>query len=247
MDVEIGANGYHNHEADYPHYATCFVCEKLIEGMPIGSQLTPHGFICSQQCESRRMSKLIGLIGIPKRYRNCSFDTFNANVSTASAYNTCVGWDKEPPSIFLIGPPGTGKTHLMTAIGRKALENGAKPNTIHFWSVLDLMTHIKRGWNNHEDDPLRDVRNVQLLLLDDLGMEIVRDWVFQELLNLFCHRYNEELATCLSSNLTEEQLLDRYGPAVFSRLTEMCIPINMSKVSDYRLQIVTEQKETIDL
>ncbi|WP_425248723.1 ATP-binding protein [Chelonobacter oris] len=42
--------------------------------------------------------------------------------------------------MILVGGPGTGKTHLATALGLQATEQGYK---VRFWNVLDLVNQLE--------------------------------------------------------------------------------------------------------
>lgn len=47
-------------------------------------------------------------------------------------------WVEQAFNLVLIGPPGTGKTHIALAVGNKAVERGYKV----FFSPMDTLMHI---------------------------------------------------------------------------------------------------------
>lgn len=51
------------------------------------------------------------ILGLPKRYLNCSFDNFEENEENKRALSFCKNWDGKN-SVTLTGNTGTGKTHL---------------------------------------------------------------------------------------------------------------------------------------
>ena len=57
------------------------------------------------------------VMGIPKRFEHCSFDTFKVNKQNESIFNICKNWEGKD-SITLTGNPGTGKTHLAISMLR---------------------------------------------------------------------------------------------------------------------------------
>ena len=66
-----------------------------------------------------------------------------------------------------IGPTGTGKSHLLNALGYNACEKGF---SVRFTRVVDMINHLvsaqRRGTLQKD---LRDYTRPQLLLLDELG------------------------------------------------------------------------------
>lgn len=221
-----------NKAKDPPYCASCHASESKtwveVEG---------HSY-CSQQCYDKRFGRAMEKIRVPKRFWSASFDTLSMNAGIAHAIETARKFaDLAYPAkgLFVYGSVGSGKTHLMSAVIRKRIANGFdRVGRMQFWPMLDLMAHIKREWSHDEWDPQKRIKAVPLLFIDDLGMEIVRDWTYQEFLALISYRYNGMLPTCITSNLNHEEFLDRYGNALFSRISEMCDLVKI-EAPDYRL------------
>ena len=76
------------------------------------------------------------------------------------------------------------------------------------------------------------VRNVPLLLLDDLGTENTTPWAREKLYQLINHRYNEQLATVFTSKLAPEAI----DPRIYSRLCDPQLTQEIVRISagDYR-------------
>jgi DNA replication protein DnaC len=67
----------------------------------------------------------------------------------------------------LIGPTGTGKSHLLTALGYTACERGY---SVRHTRVVDMINHLTTAQINGQlADALRSYVRPQLLLLDELG------------------------------------------------------------------------------
>jgi len=67
----------------------------------------------------------------------------------------------------LIGPTGTGKTHLMTALAWTACERGI---SVHFVRVIDMINKLTRAQiNGTLEQALKQYLKPALLLLDELG------------------------------------------------------------------------------
>jgi DNA replication protein DnaC len=66
-----------------------------------------------------------------------------------------------------IGPTGTGKSHLLNALGHTACEKGF---SVHFTRVVDMINTLTTAQiNGTLEKKLRQYTNPQLLLLDELG------------------------------------------------------------------------------
>jgi len=67
----------------------------------------------------------------------------------------------------LIGPTGTGKSHLLTALGYTAVERGY---SVHHTRVVDMINHLTTAQINGQlGKTLRTYVRPSLLLLDELG------------------------------------------------------------------------------
>jgi len=67
----------------------------------------------------------------------------------------------------LMGPTGTGKSHLLTALGYTAVERGY---SVRHTRVVDMLNHLTTAQiNGHLADTLKTYVRPQLLLLDELG------------------------------------------------------------------------------
>lgn len=70
-------------------------------------------------------------------------------------------------NIVCIGAPGTGKTHLASALGHQACLEGIHTR---FWRVGDLVSELEKAWNNNQLEQFkRRFSRVQLIILDEMG------------------------------------------------------------------------------
>ena len=70
-------------------------------------------------------------------------------------------------NILLVGPSGTGKSHLATALGMAACVQGKR---VRFWRVTELMTTLREADQERQLLRLRShLTKLDLLILDELG------------------------------------------------------------------------------
>lgn len=124
-------------------------------------------------------------------------------------------------SFFIIGPFGTGKTHLLAASVNDAV---SKEVNVLFFSVPWLLKRIREDmFSGKPMDVLDTVCGVEYLALDDLGKEKPSDSVQEKLFMIIDRRDIEGLRTSVTSNLDPDTLSDeRLDGAIISRLRGMC-------------------------
>ena len=69
-------------------------------------------------------------------------------------------------NIIFVGGPGSGKTHLATAIGINAASMGKK---VQFWNVLDLVNKLELDKETKQYKLNQQIIKYDLVILDELG------------------------------------------------------------------------------
>ena len=132
--------------------------------------------------------------GVPKRFINAKLDDFPKEYQHIRKIET---------GIFLYGPRGVGKTHLMAAIMREKILNTEPvklggsydsdieyvlPNDYNyptFLTVPELLLEIRRSYSNDNNggelEIIKKYSGVKFLFLDDLGTEKTTEWAIQTL------------------------------------------------------------------
>jgi DNA replication protein DnaC len=128
-----------------------------------------------------------------------NFDfTFNAkmNRSLVFALATCRFIEKREDGLFL-GPGGTGKSHLVQAIGQAAILQGHRVLYREAHVLLDeLADAAADGTRKHF---MSELAVVPLLIIDDFGMRKLPLTAAEDLLEIVMRRY-ERASTLLTSN-----------------------------------------------
>ncbi len=135
-----------------------------------------------------------------------------------AAYESAKRYAEEPRGwLVLTGNSGSGKTHLAAAVANHCI--GLQVRTF-FIVVPDLLDHLRSTFGpNSEvtyDELFEQVRNVPLLILDDLGAQTSSPWASEKLFQVLNHRFNSQLPTVVTTNLP----LDRLDESLQSRLTD---------------------------
>ncbi len=174
---------------------------------------------------------------IPRRYQHCTLENFveypneRLQRALARARRFAEVFPVADKGLFLIGPPGVGKSHLAVAVLRQVITTRGARGL--FYDVRELLKVIRSTYDpvvrTTEFEVLRPVMDAELLVLDDLGAEKTSEWVEETLNLIVTTRYNERRLTIFTSNYEEKEdrtdpdsLLARVGFRMHSRLYEMC-------------------------
>lgn len=133
--------------------------------------------------------------------------------------------DGKPASnLLLVGPVGTGKTHVAIHAGRAVAEHLPRPVLVITGPRFNQLVRPGQGY-----DPSRAIGDMQtcgLLLLDDIGAAGVTPWIAEALFAVINDRYAWCRPTIVTSNHADlRQLL---GEQVASRLAQDAVLVTMT-------------------
>ncbi len=110
--------------------------------------------------------------------------------------------------LYLHGSFGSGKTYLIAALFNELAKKNYNAYIVYYPELLSL---LKQTFNNPEDNEFKELmynlKNSDLLLIDDIGAETVTSWSRDEILGtILQYRMENKLSTFFTSNLTIEEL-----------------------------------------
>ncbi len=124
--------------------------------------------------------------------------TFNPSVPKKRIYDLATGrFIREAGDALLLGPPGTGKSHLVQAIGYQAIKAGF---VVLYRSIFDVVRDFlhDEALGGEEKVLLRYLKP-DLLIVDDMGMKQLPKRSGEYLFEIIMRRY-ETRSTMMTSN-----------------------------------------------
>lgn len=180
---------------------------------------------------------------IPRRFWKKSFANFEARdvirkrlKLDAQQFVKGFNFEKDfPQGLLMRGAIGCGKSHLAAAI---LMEVVAKGYSGLYYNSPDLLRDIRATFNSTggvtEDDLLEETAEADLLVLDDLGAENVSGFVLDRLYLVVNRRYEQCKPMIVTTNMEAEELQNRMGKRIVSRLSEMCHAFGPFPEEDFR-------------
>jgi len=149
--------------------------------------------------------------------KNAKFMTPQDSHSLQSAQELAENFARAPQGWLLLeGGYGCGKTHIAAAIANFAVSMGTP--TL-FITVPDLLDSLRFAFNDPEttfEARFEQVRNADLLILDDFGTQNATGWAQEKLFQIINYRYINKLPTVITTNL----MLDEIESRIRSRLQD---------------------------
>jgi DNA replication protein DnaC len=124
-----------------------------------------------------------------------------------------------PRILVLVGRTGTGKSHLLEAIGRHALE---ADRTVRYDLASTFLNRLRHTYDSDAGEDVHDLlawyQRRDTLLIDDIGVESSTAWVREQLTTVVEERLHSGGWMAVGTNLTKDALAERMGDRLASRL-----------------------------
>ncbi len=126
-------------------------------------------------------------------------------------------------SVFCHGPAGTGKTQFVASLAKHYIRNR---QGVIWQSYPTYIMRLQTMFRNESKDPfeyvMQTAESQKVLVIDDIGIEKLTDFVRQITYMLINERYQRQLVTLITSNKTLAEIDALIHPGIASRIAGMC-------------------------
>ncbi|HEX2620475.1 MAG TPA: ATP-binding protein [Phototrophicaceae bacterium] len=186
--------------------------------------------ITAPDYRTKRQDELTQLTSSLHLYHDMNFGTFDINKGATNeekdnlrkAVEATRSFAERPEDhwLLLVGGFGTGKTHLAASIANYRSTRTPNFNDIMFITVSDLIDYLKTAFDPDVgisfNQRFQQIKNVPLLILDDLGAESSSGWAREKLFQLIDYRYVARKSTVF----TTARPLDKLDERICTRLLD---------------------------
>ena len=199
------------------------------------------GYVDTKMCECMRKKLTYAgyeSSGMAKLLREQRFDNFRLdyyegedlenmrrNVAAMKKFADEFSSDKST-NLVLFGNTGLGKTHLSSALAGRVIERGY--DVVYTTAVNMISDFENRRFGNGivgESGDTDKYTSCELLVIDDLGTEVINQFTVSCLYNIINTRLNKDLSTILSTNLTRVEFREKYWDRITSRVFGEYLPL----------------------
>jgi len=193
---------------------------------PVGEDGMPqYDRVVTCECSRERVLKeryasMLKSCQLPVATEDWTFDNFDASGPLREAYDAALELAEERSDLkwlTLVGPVDVGKSHLAVAICRRWLARGKPARYV----LTPLMLDELRASYNHEgeyDHLMSFLKEVPLLVLDDIGTQKPTEWAMEKLMMVIDHRYVNGMHMVVTTNRSPGDLPGDEEHRISSRL-----------------------------
>ena len=200
----------------------CKTCKNTGYIVEQDNLLRDVAIVCPDCKQIKQRVQLYNNSRIPRRYKNSQLNEKDRDSGNEIVFNLLTSIFRSLPQkllhhnsdnedlddlkgMVLMGPPGTGKTHLMTGFAYQCtIGNGI---SCIFQSFAELLSELRQGYSDGKSDIeiIEPHLQTDILIIDDMGKGRNNDWELSILDMLISERYNRNQIIMVTTNFTENE------------------------------------------
>lgn len=244
------AHGPYTAKKFYGHWSMCEACFDA----KIKQEVAEDQAKIAVERQNLKIQQVLNRAGIPERFSDRSFDNYRVDTEDqGKRLAVCRSYAEKFPelvkrgqSMIFLGKTGTGKTHLAIAIAHQVIAQGY---TAAFMTVGDCLRRVRDTWKKNsevsESSILDDLGRIDLLILDEVGVQYGTDAEKILLFDLLNRRYENRKPVIMLTNLPLEAaksgdptIVDFLGERIIDRLRENGGKVLKFTWESYRREVV---------
>ena len=181
---------------------------------------------------------------------DCEFISSARSPEMDACWRYVKNWDEmreRNVGLLLWGGNGSGKSHAAQCIANELL-NRDPPVSVYVKTFAEIL-----AGKFDKTEVLERVRQMSLVVFDDVGAERGNDYAFETIFAIVDERYQTRKPTIVTTNLTWAEIKnpldelgrpDRRRKRIYDRFLEMCVPIEF-KGKSRRSEINAEKMDFV--
>ena len=207
----------------------CEVCGEVV--LFINEYGNEHAVDCSCSLKrevSIKISRFEKLSRYMGNYSNDTFQSYKARTKTEIKIKNkymkyCKNFEKFKKigiGILFYGSAGSGKTFLANCIANEVKKAGYP---VLYFQLDNYIKEIKDGWDEKEEQILRVIKDVGLIVIDDWGiLKELKDWRYNKIYNLINTITLEKIPLIITTNNALDELDTDDNKRISDRLSAIC-------------------------
>ncbi|MBC7959546.1 MAG: ATP-binding protein, partial [Vallitaleaceae bacterium] len=138
-------------------------------------------------------------------------------------------FDTSFSNLILYGQTGLGKTFLCNCIAKDVLDSGHSVLYLTAFKLFKLLEAYRFKDEEQEVsfEAIDDINSCDLLIIDDLGSEVINSFTSSELFNCLNTRLQGKKSTVISTNLDPSGWSKSYSERIVSRILGNFTPLRL--------------------
>lgn len=173
-------------------------------------------------------------------------DQVNSQINIAKRYaNNFSEFFKKHKGLLLFGGVGTGKTFMSACIANALIDKGIPCLVTNFARISNTLMGVCE-----KQTYIDSLNKYDLLVIDDLASERNTEYMNEVVMNVIDSRYRSGKPLIVTTNLTADELKnprDISRKRIYSRLFEMCIPVEIKGYDRRKKKLIDEHDEFAQL
>lgn len=177
-----------------------------------------------------RLQRVLKNSMMNKKFRESNFENWNHSLGNEKLFrlgnkyvNDFKKMKEENRGMLIHGEPGNGKTYFSAAIANELLNRLIPVICVGSIALIERISESKRNWGDEGIfTVLNSLENADLLIIDDLGTEPDNKWTRAMIYQIIEKRNSTALPVIITTNISIDELKERYDYRTYSRLGEMC-------------------------